>query len=435
MIFKTKISKIHKNIFVKTVSFILATVILSLSALGCQQQSGNENVGDQNLIEQYKCLTDGITAKPVAERKVDGDFRRALSDFASEMMMLSVHGTENIALSPTAIMSSLLLIANGASSAAQSEIVALFGGKISASQFNEYMATYLTMLERENNCALSSSFWVNKGESSFTPKSSFLQLNANYYMADGYCFNGANVDTTALINKWLTNESGLIDVYIPSESPVMVQSLATVSGFSGGMKWKSSFYAVKEGTFYTPYGEKAVNYMYSEESVLINLGTATGFVKELEGGLKVVALLPKEDVKLSVVLTMIDVMGISDILKYAVPDQSVTVRIPEFSYRAVTDCTDLLKKCGLKRTVSSEYNSFDGLGTGASLYLSNVLNAVSISFGAEGIVSGSPAQAAGTSDGEIVLPETVDLDYNRPFIYIVYDADGVPMYFGNVVRP
>ncbi len=435
MIFKTKISKTQKNTFVKTVCLILATVLLSLSALGCGQQSGDENQGDQDLSEQYKCLTDGFAAKPIAERKADDEFRKALSDFASEMMMLSVHGTENIALSPTAIMNSLLLMANGASSAAQSEIVGLFSGKISASQFNEYMATYITALERENNCELSSSFWVNKGALNFTPNSSFLQLNASYYMADGYSFNGGNVDTTALINRWLTNESGLVDVYIPAESSVMVQSLATMSGFSGGMKWTSAFYAVKEGAFSAPDGEKTVNYMYSEDSVWLNLGAATGFVKELEGGFKAVALLPKEDVKLSAVLNLIDVMGISDILKYAVSDQKITVRIPEFSYKSVTDCTDLLTKCGLKRTVSSEYNSFEGLGAGEMLYLSNVLNAVSINFGAEGVVSGSPAQAAGISGDEIVLPETVDLDYNRPFIYIVYDADGVPMYFGNVVRP
>ena len=155
MIFKSKETlKIKKHIFLKSVSLLLAAVLLASSVLGCQQQDIEEGQGDQNISEMYVCLTENIAARPVAERKADEEFVKALCDFSSELIQLSVHGTENIALSPTAIASSLLLMANGATSAAQSEIVGLFGGKISTSRFNEYMATYMTALRQENNCAL-----------------------------------------------------------------------------------------------------------------------------------------------------------------------------------------------------------------------------------------------------------------------------------------
>jgi serine protease inhibitor len=202
------------------------------------------------------------------------------------------------------------------------------------------------------------------------------------------------------------------------------------------MQWVVPFTSTQKGIFKTPDGETDVTYMYSTESELINLGNAKGFVKTMTNGCKVAAIIPNEDVKLSSVVELIDFAGISSILNYAVKVDGFTVKIPEFSYQKISDCVDILSKCGLDRALSAEKSGFGNLSeNSAPLYISNIYSAVSVSFGKSGVtVGGASSGADGTASADATTIEA-DLTYDHPFIYVVYDPDGVPLFIGNVVQP
>ena len=421
----------------RTACIILSLVMIASCALcGCNTPQPPDISGPEDDINNYICLTDGIKAQPVPERVADDTFRDALKSFASDLMLTSIHGTENVAVSPLILMNSLLLMSNGAAPMTADEITGLFSKKITQSQFNEYMATYTASLKQSANFGISSSFWINQKGSVFTASESFLQLNANYYLADGFSYDGSSVNSAGIINHWITNDSGFQSLSIPVSQSSPSASITTVSGLYGQMQWNVPFTSTQKGVFKTPEGETDVTYMYSVETELINLGNAKGFVKTMTNGCKVAAIIPNEDVKLSSVVELIDFAGISSILNYAATVDGFTVRIPEFSYQKITDCVDILSKCGLDRALSAEKSGFGILSENSvPLYLSNIYSAVSISFGSQGVTVGAaPSGADGASSAE-ELPADATLSYDHPFIYVVYDPDGVPLFVGNVVQP
>lgn len=411
-------------------------MVASCVLCGCNTPQTPDTSTTDDDVNNYISLTDGIKAQPVPERVADDAFRDSVKSFASDLMLTSIHGTENIAVSPLTLMNSLLLMSNGAAPMTADEIMGLFSKKITQSQFNEYMATYMASLKQNANCGISSSFWINQKSSAFTPAESFLQLNANYYLADGFSYDGASVNFAGIINHWITNNSGFKSLSIPVSPSSPGASIITVSGLYGEMQWVVPFTSTQKGIFKTPDGETDVTYMYSTESELINLGNAKGFVKTMTNGCKVAAIIPNEDVKLSSVVELIDFAGISSILNYAVNVDGFTVKIPEFSYQKISDCVDILSKCGLDRALSAEKSGFGNLSeNSAPLYISNIYSAVSVSFGKSGVtVGGASSGADGTVSADATTIEA-DLTYDHPFIYVVYDPDGVPLFIGNVVQP
>lgn len=422
---------------VRLACIVLAVIMLASSVLyGCNSPSTPNVTDPSGEITDYDRLTEGVTPMPVPERLADDTFYDSIKSFSSDLMMMSIHGTENVAVSPLALMNSLLLMSNGSSPMTADEILGIFSKKLPQTQFNEYMATYVTGLKQNSDFGLSSSFWINRKGISFSANESFLQINANYYLADGFAYDGSTINSTQIINNWLKNNSELYSLSLNSSQAPSASSITTLSGIYGEMKWTNPFTDSKKGVFRSPEGEKEVVYMASEETELIHLGNSSGFVKTLTNGCKVAAIIPNENVKLSAVIEFIDFVGISNILDYVHTVSPFTVLIPEFTYQKITDCADILSKCGLKRAFSAEQSGFGNISSNSTpLYISEIYIAVALSFGSEGVIAGGTPTISGSAVSETTEPLTADVFYNHPFIYIVYDQNNVPLFIGNVVLP
>ncbi|MBE6610581.1 MAG: serpin family protein [Ruminococcaceae bacterium] len=416
---------------------LLAVIILTSSVLyGCNSPSTPNVPEPDGETVGYNRLTEHVSPVPIPERLPDEVFYEAVKGFSSKIMMKSIHGTDNVALSPLALMNSLLLMSNGSSPMTADEIIGLFSKKITQTQFNEYMATYVTALKLESDFGLSSSFWINQRSTSFTPNPTFLQLNANYYLADGFSYDGAIYNSTQIINSWLKNNSELYSLSLGFSSVPNNSSITTLSGIHGKMDWETPFKSTQKGIFRSPEAEKEVVYMSSEETQLIHLGNSSGFVKSLTNGCKVAAIIPNENVKLSAVIEFIDLIGISNIIDYTHTVSPFTVLIPEFTYQKITDCTEILSKCGLSRAFSVEQSGFSSISeTPVPLYISEIYSAVSLSFGESGMIAGGTPAASSVPSSAEETPLTADVLYNHPFVYIVYDQHNVPLFIGNVVNP
>ena len=144
----------------------------------------------------------------------------------------------------------------------------------------------------------------------------------------------------------------------------------------------------------------------------------------------------KLSVKLSSVIEFIDFVGISYILDYAHTIAPFTVLIPEVTYQKITDCADVLSKCGLSRAFSAEQSGLSNISNNSTpLYISEIYSAVALSFGADGVIAGGTPTLSGASSAEASSPLDAYLLYDHPFIYIVYDENNVPLFIGNVVLP
>ena len=84
---------------------LLALIILSSSVFyGCNSAEIPDEPITEEEIPQYTVLTKGITPHPVPERLADYAFYNAVKSFSSDLMLMSLHGTENVAISPLSIM-------------------------------------------------------------------------------------------------------------------------------------------------------------------------------------------------------------------------------------------------------------------------------------------------------------------------------------------
>lgn len=411
-----------------------ATVILSLSLLLSSCTSSGEVYGSdsQNKTNQfaYYSVTDGVKASPIPQKDADALYLNAINTFTSRVMLSSLLGTENTCISPVGVMTSLLLISNAASDAALTEILDVFGNRIDKKAFNEYHATALNELKNLGTPILSA-FAINNPNEKIMLTSSFLKTNADYYLAKGYAFNQTSAQVSSVLSLWLSENyasAGFKSSDIPSISG---NSLTLINGISGDFKWKEPFAGKKTDVFSTtPTETSQTEYFYSVESSLITLYNAKGFVKEMTNGAKMAFILPNEGVKLSDVIKTVAFDSISDVLSKTVSDKRVLVTVPSFSCTGIYDQSSPLKKCDLDRAFSPELSPFTELCENKTpMYISSILGVSTIDLENLGTVNTETAVNYGDLTADITL------DFSRPFIYVLYSANGMPLLIGNMVRP
>ena len=162
----------------------------------------------------------------------------------------------------------------------------------------------------------------------------------------------------------------------------------------------------------------------------------SGVINGKTTGTPLTILIPNENVKLSTVIEFINLIGISSVIDYTHTVSPFTVLIPEFKYQNISNCTEILSKCGLSRAFSVEHSGFSSISeTPVPLYISEIYSAVSLSFGAEGMTAGGSTSASSVPTVTETAPLSADILYDHPFIYIVYDQNNVPLFIGNVVTP
>ena len=119
----------------------------------------------------------------------------------------------------------------------------------------------------------------------------------------------------------------------------------------------------------------------------------------------------------------------------------INLKMPKFESEYMIDFSQILKDNGLAYLfdeLSCSFNdAFTNLPDDISIYLDYVKQKNLVSFNEEGTmvksVTVSSGNMATTSKPTIV--DTIDVNLNRPFIYIIYDTNDLPIFVGNLHNP
>ena len=398
---------------------LLATGLLGLTGCAAKVQADD--------------LMKGITPEKNSGRAADDAFKNGAADFAVRLFQTTWEEGKNSLISPLSVMLALSMTANGAKGETLAQMEALLGGDIPIGELNEYLHAYVGSLPSSEKAklTLANSIWFK--DSGFTVEEDFLQRNADYYGAAAYK-SAFDEKTLRDINSWVKeNTDGVIDKIVDQMDPYAVMYLVNTVLFDA--EWQNIYrkHEVRDGTFTAIDGAKrTVSMMCSNESLYLDDGKATGFLKPYKNGYSFAALLPNEGVALDDYIASLTGEGFLTTVKNA-KEGPVEAAMPKFSYDYGIEMSDALKALGMTVPLDAELAVSSGLGhsSDGNIYISRVLHKAYIAVDEKGTKAGAATAIEAPAAGVWEDRRRVILD--RPFVYAIIDnAAGLPIFIGAV---
>ena len=353
-----------------------------------------------------------------------------VTDFAVRLFKQSAQSKDNALISPLSLLCALAMTANGAEGETLEQTEQTLG--MSKDELNTFFRSYLDSLKNNENCKfeLANSVWFKDG---FTVDRGFLQCNADHYGASAY---QTPFDKSALhdINNWANNKTdGMIREILDKIPEDAVMYLVNALCFDAEWENKFKFTDIHNAEFTKETGEKCkVKMMSSEETVYLDDGKATGFLKYYKGRrYAFAAMLPNEGVTLDEYIASLDGQAVYGMLS----DKtyiSVGIQMPKFKYEYGAEMSDTLKSMGMSKAFDGGAAEFNGIGKSdrGNIFINSVIHKTYISV-----------DEAGTKAGAITVIEmgeraggpSVFVTLDRPFVYMLVDTEtNIPFFIGTV---
>ncbi len=417
----------------KIISILLTLPLTFFGIIGCSGDIGDNSkfIANVNTID----LMENVVADKFDNNQVNSETQEAVGDFLIELFnqSLSTSDDQNIMISPISILNALAMTSIGANGETLSEMENVFGA--SNIEVSKYLNYYNTLIEKNstNRVNLANSIWF-KDSQRFEVNQEFLQTNKNYYDADIYK-SKFNEDTLNDINAWVkTNTDGMIENIIDEipESAIMY----LINAISFDAEWEEIYkdINVNEGEFFNLDGSiSKVDFMTSQEQKVIELDTATGFIKPYKNNeYSFIGLLPNKGIDLSQVSNELSTINLSEILENFTMEE-VDIILPKFNAEYSTDLSNLLVTMGMPLAFDSNNADFSKMAVGdGNIYIGKVLHKTYINVDEKGTQAGASTAVEMMMKMSMPIPKR-ELRFNNPFIYIIVDnTNNQPIFIGNI---
>ena len=392
----------------KKIALLLAAALL-LALPGCGSETG---------------LLAGVTA---SERGEASDAAELAADFTVELFNAAYEGGDAL-ISPVSVLAALAMAEAGAEGETLSQMEEVFG--VDAETMRLALSAYMSSVAG-TEAKTANAIWF-RDDGSFTPNEDFLADCASFAGADVFAdeFTGA---LAGRINGWISEHTdGMIKDVLDKVDPDAVMYLVNALAFEADWAEKYEGKRLREGEFNTETGPKAVQMMYSDESVYLEGEGFTGFMKPYKGGrYAFAALLPTGS--LDALLGSLTGEKLAAALENAA-EAEVNAGLPSFEGRTQTELSAALAGMGMTDAFDMGLADFSGMGESGlgGIFISRVLHETFI----EVTPQGTRAAAATVIEAPAGAPPPQDLKTvicDRPFAYMIVDTEyNVPLFFGVV---
>ena len=426
----------HPSLSAKiTATLFLLALLLSLSA--CGEAPAEESTGGSVLPlpvagqVQAADLLEAFTPQPVTVLESDERFALALLRLGS--LLLKKTGEEkpnaNLLVSPLSVMTALTMTANGAAGQTLSEMESVLGGDIRLDELNAYLAGWYQALSASEGLQLSfaDAIWF-KDEPGFVVKDSFLQTNADHFLA---AIRKAPFDENTLrdINQWTdANTHHMIpSVLDPDDVMVLLNALSFeakwADPFDENNIYRDAPFMAEDNSLRKADRMQATVRGYLEDDL------CTGFRKDYEGGWSFIALKPRQWGSLKDFLECLNPERLQKLLS-ARQDVSVFIGLPKFSYDFGTDLAGALSQLGMPSAFSAA--DFSGITDSFPLAIGKVIHKTHIDLDSEGTKAAAVTAVTMRKNAVSVDPERKEVILDGPFVYLIVDPNNVPIFMGAV---
>lgn len=397
------------------------------------ESTTRENVPDVSATENP--LHRGLSATPTVSAVVTADFGfRTLKETLNQQT--------NALISPVSLINALAMTANGASGNTLEEMEKVLGACVETLNKN-FSADTLG----GDGVKLANSVWYKNDGRHLTINDTFVNTVQKHYGAEMF---GKKFDSETLkdINSWVSEKTdGLINNMLSEIPDDAVIYLINTVLFDA--EWEFPYYSsdvLENQTFTAENGEKQSVAMLSSRGNswdYFGLGKAEGIVRNYKNGYSFAAILPYEGVSISAAL---DSFTGSDFVKAVNPTKinptcgtgiyPIDIRLPKFEFECKFKLSETLTNMGMPAAFSETDADFTKMGVSrrGNIFIGEVYHNTYISLTENGTKAGAATvvemKDAGVMENE---PEPKLIEFNRPFIYVIYETEtGLPLFIGTV---
>ena len=333
---------------------------------------------------------------------------------------------DNIIYSPLSIRTAFSMLKEGAKGETKEELDKLFSGIKN------------TKYKTSDKLSFANSIFINENFKNEIKKEYVKTLKEKYYSEVLY----DKFESPDNINNWIKEKTfGLIEQALDEGSVDSNTALALVNALAIDIKWKQEFnendtyldsFYLKDGKIsktlmmHNIYSSKIASYYKNEkiEAVRLDLEPIDGVNLEL------FAIMPDDIDKYIDELSKKKIDSLSNKLVNASDKTKLKLSFPKFKFDYKLNLIDDLKKLGVNKIFEP---TADLTGIGNDLYVSNAVHKSTIDLGEKGVKASATTVIVVTKNS-IDDSKYVNIDFNKPFIFIIRDKKKKDVWFVGLVQ-
>lgn len=347
-------------------------------------------------------------------------------------------GSENRVYSPISLYMALGMSAEISGGQTRQQILDVLGQDdietLRAHTKSIWQANYMD--DGMAKCVIASSLWTSNKLS--YDQNTVDTLAENYYSS---VFTGDPLSEgyNQLMRDWLNEQTdGLLSGYVSEMkmSPEMLITLASAVNYSG--KWNEKFN--KDNTapavFHAPDGDVQCDFMNAERNMYCSWGERFRAIEMgLENNGQMRIILPDEGV------TAEELLSDDEVLTYMLSTGAyvnkkyvkVALSVPKFDVSSSIDLEDGLRELGITDIFDPADADLTPLTDAKGASLSSAVQDARVIIDEDGCKAAAMTIMAYA--GEAIIDERVEFRADRPFIFEIMSATGLPLFVGIVNIP
>ncbi len=351
---------------------------------------------------------------------------------------LSGQAGENTVCSPISLYMALAMLAQATGGQSRQELLDLLGVESMEALAEQVRYVFLNQYENDGvrTCILANSLWLDEGRAFH---SDTVGLLADDFYASVYQGALESPEMNIALKDWLnTQTGGLLYDSIADLEPMDIDTVfALASTINYRCNWAEGFQTAANtaGIFYSPVGQQTVTYLNKTDSgeYFLGEGYAATYLP-LEDGSRMWLILPDEDTTAEAVLQTGAALDM--ILHQNSQGKSMRIKlsVPKFDVSADLDLMEGLHELGVRQVQDWTLADFSGISPAPGIYLGSARQGVRVSIDEDGLTGVAYTLLAMPEKG-ISTGEAVDFVLDRPFLFVVESADGLPLFTGIVNQP
>lgn len=360
---------------------------------------------------------------------------------SSAKQILSGSGDANRVYSPPSLYMALAMLARSTGGQTRAQVLSLLGKEDVAALSQQASALWNANYRSDGAMTrtIATSLWL-RDDTAY--RADTVQTLADSYYASVYRGRMGTGEYNALLRQWLNdNTLGLLtdqfqNVFMPPDTMASIASAVALSA-----KWDKGFNskATAPAVFHAPSGDVMVDFMHATREDDFYWGdrfTAVHCTFDLDGGMWLI--LPDEGYTPDDLLA--DQQALSFMLDPAAERSSrfvkINLSVPRFDVTSDLELSAALRALGVTDVFSEQAADFTPLtDTDQPVWLSQVQHAARVAIDEEGCKAAAYTVLLMVGAAPPQEREVVDFVLDRPFLFVITGADGLPLFVGVVNQP
>ncbi len=354
----------------------------------------------------------------------------AVLDFAGQTAGKIFTGGENTVYSPVSLYVALGMLTELTDGQTKQQVMELLGAADTEALRQQIKNLWLSVY-RDNDavCRLANAAFLRENAD---VKQSAADTLADWYYASSYRVPMGTEEADKAIASWLNQQTG--DLLYGETGNIRTDAddlLRLYNTIYYKASWWEPFESsrTKADTFTAADGSRQrVNFMHLTETGDVLRGEGyTAAPKSLQYG-RMVFVLPDEGVTPESLLAR---DGFLTELTGDYDSAQVIWSVPKFDVESSVDLEDALKALGVTDAFDENKADFTPL-TDNGAVVDSVMQAARVRIDEEGVEAAAYTEAVMQDAAAPEPPPVVEMNLNRPFLFVIFNGDNVPLFVGTV---